>query len=93
MKSHYEVTERTLIDVNNIPLSANYIKWSNTLTQFVSNSPTDILKVFNDFVRLALKEYLWLSSESNFFKNHKKETLGILTCNGVYSLIQLQAYA
>ena len=93
MKSHYEVTERTLIDVNNIPLSANYIKWSNTLTQFVSNSPTDILKVFNDFVRLALKEYLWLSSESNFFKNHKKETLGILTCNRVYSLIQLQAYA
>ena len=37
------------------PLSANPIKWSNTLKQFVGNLPTNCLSVFDHFVKLALK--------------------------------------
>ena len=37
------------------PLSAKYIKWSNTLKQFVGNLPTNCLSVFDHFVGLALK--------------------------------------
>ena len=37
------------------PLSANFIKWSNTLKQFVGNLPTNCLSVFDHFVGLALK--------------------------------------
>ena len=37
------------------PLSANFIKWSNTLKQFVSKLPTNCLIVFDHFVGLALK--------------------------------------
>ena len=37
------------------PLSANFIKWSNTLTQFVGNLPTNCLSMFDHFVGLALK--------------------------------------
>ena len=37
------------------PFTANFIKWSNTLEQFVGNLPTDCLSVFNHFVGLALK--------------------------------------
>ena len=37
------------------PLSANPIKWSNTLKQFVGNLRTDCLSVFDHFVELALK--------------------------------------
>ena len=40
---------------NIIPLSANPIKWSNTLKHFVSNLPTNCLSVFDHFVKLALK--------------------------------------
>ena len=32
------------------PLSANPIKWSNTLKQIVDNSPTNCLSVFNHFL-------------------------------------------
>ena len=37
-------------------LSANPIKWSNTLKQFVGKFPTNCLSVFDHFVGLALKE-------------------------------------
>ena len=37
------------------PLSAKFIKWLNTLKQFVSKLPTNCLSVFDHFVGLALK--------------------------------------
>ena len=37
------------------PLSANPIKWSNTLKQFVANLPTNCLSVSDHFMHLALK--------------------------------------
>ena len=37
------------------PLSAKFIKWSNTLKQFVGNLPTNCLSVFYHFMNLALK--------------------------------------
>ena len=37
------------------PLSANPIKRSNTLKQFVGNLPTNCLSMFDHFVGLALK--------------------------------------
>ena len=37
------------------PFSANFTEWSNTLTQFVGNLPTNCLSVFDHFVGLALK--------------------------------------
>ena len=39
------------------PLSASPTKWSNTLKQFVGNSPTNCFSVFDHFVGLALKGY------------------------------------
>ena len=36
-------------------LCANFIKWSNTLKQFVRNLPTNCLRMFDHFVGLALK--------------------------------------
>ena len=43
-----------LIDSFN-PLSAKFIKWSNTLKQFVGKLPTNCLSVFDHFMGLALK--------------------------------------
>ena len=37
------------------PLSANPIKWSNTLKHFVDKLPTNCLSVLDHFVRLPLK--------------------------------------
>ena len=37
------------------PLNAKFIKWSNTLKQFVGKLPTNCLSVFDHFVGLALK--------------------------------------
>ena len=37
------------------PLSANPIKWSNTLKQFAGSLPTNCLSVFDHFMGLALK--------------------------------------
>ena len=37
------------------PLSANPIKWSNTLKQFVGKLPTNCLSVFEHFVGLTIK--------------------------------------
>ena len=39
----------------NIPLSANFTKWSNILKQFVAKLPTNCLSVFDHFVGLAVK--------------------------------------
>ena len=41
---------------NDNPLSAKFIKWSNTLKQFVGKLPTNCLSVFDHFSGLALKE-------------------------------------
>ena len=49
----YEYYYRTAKHFN--PLSAKFIKWSNTLKQFVGNLPTNCLSVFDHFVGLALK--------------------------------------
>ena len=40
-------------DIN--PLSAKFIKWSNTLKQIVGKLPTICLSVFDHFSGLALK--------------------------------------
>ena len=45
------------------PLSANLIKWSNTLKQFVGKLPTKCLSVFDHFMELALKEFRRLERE------------------------------
>ena len=37
------------------PLSVKFIKWSNTLKQFVGKLPTNCLSVFDHFVGLSLK--------------------------------------
>ena len=50
------------------PLSANIIKWSNTLKQFVGKLPTNCLSVFDHFVGLALKglkRNCWYSPHSH----------------------------
>ena len=51
------------------PFSANIIKWSNTLKQFVGNLPTNCLSVFDHFVRLALKGIIYLVSVGIRFFN------------------------
>ena len=43
------------VEITLNPLSANFIEWSNTLKQFVGNLPTNCLRVFGLFVRLALR--------------------------------------
>ena len=43
------------------PLSANPTKWSNTLKQFVGNLPTNLLSVFDRFVKLALQDLSWIA--------------------------------
>ena len=37
------------------PLSAKFIKWSNTLKQIVGNLPTICLSMFDHFLGLAFK--------------------------------------
>ena len=44
-----------VINITVNPLSTNFIKWSNTLKQFVGKLPTNCLSVFDHFVGLALK--------------------------------------
>ena len=48
-----------------MPLSANFTKWSNTLKQFVGNSPTNCLSVLGHFVRLAFKGLRFILKMSN----------------------------
>ena len=45
------VSKQSLVN----PLSAKFIKWSNTLKQIVSKLPTICLSVFDHFSGLALK--------------------------------------
>ena len=47
------LTRKFLFYVN--PLSAKFIKWSNTLKQIVGNFPTICLSVFDHFSGLAFK--------------------------------------
>ena len=51
------------------PLSANPTKWSNTLKQFVGNSPTNCLSVFDHFVKLALKGLIVIFERAILLKN------------------------
>ena len=48
-------TSKNGTEVN--PLSANPIKWPNTLKQFVGKLPTNCLSVFDHFVKFALKGF------------------------------------
>ena len=48
------------------PLSAKFIKWSNTLKQFVGKLPTNFLSVFDHFSGLALKGLRNNSAISNW---------------------------
>ena len=54
-----------LIDLLN-PLSANPIKWSNTLKEFIGNWLTNCLSVFDHFVKLALKGLMDLIIENAY---------------------------
>ena len=49
----YKKPNDNLLYIN--PLSAKITKWSNTLKQFVGNSPTNCLSVFDHFAGLVLK--------------------------------------
>ena len=46
------------------PLSANPIKWSNSIKQFFVNFPTNCLSVFDHFVKSALKELIIIFTEN-----------------------------
>ena len=67
-------------------LSANPIKWSNTLKQFVGNLPANCLSVFDHFVKLALKRLcrlvtstqldfrkISLNNQKHEFTKHEKQ--------------------
>ena len=58
----------TLLKTKLNPLSANPTKWSNTLKQFVGKLPTNCLKVFYHFLKLALKG-LTQKLSLEFFRN------------------------
>ena len=58
------------------PLSANPIKWSNTLKQFVGNLPTNCLTLFDHFVGLALKG---LKKTNFLFCYVQEEAMGVET--------------
>ena len=44
------------------PLSLNPTKWSNTLNQFVGKLPKNCLSVFDHFMELAVKGFIFLLS-------------------------------
>ena len=54
------------------PLSAKFIKWSNTLKQIVGKLPTICLSVFDHFMNLALKG-LTLLTGKNYRSNSTQE--------------------
>ena len=66
------------------PLSANPTKWSNTLTQFVGNLPSNCLSVFDHFVGLALKGLTHLS-----LVPHAKQWIGFYKCNSRLKCVNL----
>ena len=59
------------------PLSANPIKWSNTLKQFVGNLPTNCLSVFEHFVGLALKGLVFHRVEKTKQTANKKNFISV----------------
>ena len=48
------------------PLSAKFIKWSNTLKQIVGKLPTICLSVFDHFSGLAVKELTYWENKKKF---------------------------
>ena len=58
----------SVADLN--PLSAKFIKWSDTLKQIVGKLPTICLSVFDHFSGLAFKELKW-HQPGNFIKDGK----------------------
>ena len=52
------ISDYVFVSVSINPLSTNPTKWSNTLKQFVGN-----LRVFDHFVKLALKGLTFLQTE------------------------------
>ena len=67
------VTNKLLITIN--PLSAKFIKWSNTLKQIVGKLPTICLSVFDHFSGLALKGLKTIFKKLNVsYKNKKKSS-------------------
>ena len=59
-----------------ILLSVNPTKWSNTLKQSVSKLPTNCLSVFDNFVKLVLKELY-----HNFIQEEDMIIITITTIN------------
>ena len=72
--THFSVLE--LIHFLFNPLSANPIKWPNTLKQFVGKLPTNCLSVFGHFVNLALKG---LTFNTDFILSRKTNELSTNT--------------
>ena len=68
-KFMFKKTGRFVFFLN--PLSAKFIKRSNTLKQFVGKLPTNCLSVFDHFVGLALKG-LSMFLEGTVRKNSKQ---------------------
>ena len=58
-RAHCKKKVNAILEKNNSlsvnPLSDKFIKWSNTLKQFVGKLPTNCLSVFDHFSGLALK--------------------------------------
>ena len=64
IRDHYLIlliATRVFIRLLLNPLSAKFIKWSNTLKQFVGKLPTNCLSVFDHFMNLALKGLMRLA--------------------------------
>ena len=61
------------------PLSAKFIKWSNTFKQIVGKLPTICLSVFDHFSGLALKGLMFIASTKSL-KNLFDDSLFFLAC-------------
>ena len=63
---HHIETSQMICSANSFnPLSAKFIKWSNTLKQIVGKLPTICLSVFDHFSGLAFKGLILVSFELN----------------------------
>ena len=79
---------KNLFDLN--PLSANPIKWPNTLKQFVGNLLTNCLSVFGHFVGLALKGLRYLIFCPDFFCHAGKGPKEAKANFTIYEVIHLE---
>ena len=68
------------------PLSAKFIKWSNTVTQIVGKLPTICLSVFDHFSGLAFKG---LTTTSTKTQKHLQSDLWIVLSLLVENKIQI----